>query len=132
MICGRKLSLFLLVFLLASAVSLFSLSQEEKNKLKMKSRTALIEIVLIYDEALTDLETSIAERESGLDLREKELNERESEQDQIEKLLIQQGDLLATSLTIHRQTLIQTKILKWVTIGLGSYIGYDLISKLFP
>ena len=131
MICGRKL-LVILLFLSAVLQVSFLLKKQKKNKLKMKSRTALIEIVLIYDEALTDLETSIAERESGLDLREKELNERESEQDQIEKLLIQQGDLLATSLTIHRQTLIQTKILKWVTIGLGSYIGYDLISKLFP
>ncbi len=130
MICGRKLLVILLLLSAVLQVS-YSLSQEEKNKLQMKSRVALIEIILIYDEAMNDLESSTAERESELDLREEELNERESEQDQIEKLLIQQDDLLATSLTIHRQTLIQTKILKWTALGLGSYVVYDLIQGFF-
>jgi putative aminopeptidase FrvX len=126
--CGRKLSLFLSAFLLVSAVSCFSLSPAEIERLQVKTREALIQIIIAYDEAMNHLESTTAEREQELETKESDLNEREAEQQQTEKLLIQQGELLVISSQIHRQTLIQNRIIFFL-IGFGS--GY-LTNQLIP
>lgn len=108
MICGKRLSLFLLVFSLALGPCLYSLSEEEKEILPLLSEEKLIEIILTYDRGLTDLETIIKVQEITLTKQN--------------RLLIVQDDLFQTSLETQRKILKKNDLLK-----LGLYVSGGVI-----
>jgi hypothetical protein len=135
--CGKILRYFLLVFLLLSSVYCYSLSPEEIEALKTLDAPILIEIILRYDQGMTDLETSIIMREAETEKRESQLNLRENrlklrehglegreeELNERDKLLVIQETLFQESLVLH---LIEIKRTKFIYSSGGLLIGFLL------
>ena len=97
----------LLAFLLLVCLPSFSDEQPiTENELEAMTKQQLIQAVLIYDKALTEMESLISEDEHSLILREIELQERsvaletrENDLNEREALLILQGNLSETLMT---------------------------------
>ena len=132
--CGKILKYSLLVLGLLVSQFLYSLSPEEKELLPEQTKPDLIKIILIYDQALNDLEISITgrereteQRETVLNQREQELKKSEAEQIEREKLLIQHEALFLESLEIQTMIMIKTKIIYGVGgILIGGFTGYTV------
>lgn len=129
--CLKISKYLLLVFLLLSSVFCYSLSLEDLQGLETQT---LKEIILVYDQGMTDLENSTAEREketdqreSQLNLRENRLNERDSELIERDKLLVIQEALFKESLIMHETEIKRTKFI-YSTGGLlvGFLFGYPV------
>jgi hypothetical protein len=132
--CLKRLLATLLFSFLVLQVS-FSLSQKEKDTLPQLPKQDLIEIILVMDQGLFSLETSLSERQKELELRvsdlkksEKILIERDLEQSQMKALLKTQEELYLKSYAA------QVSLLKknnWLKIGLYISGGVILAETIY-
>ena len=131
----KRLNCFLLVLLLAlsSAYSLpeespTSLSPEEKAALPDLPKESLIEIILNYDESLTQIENYLIVRRSDLELRERNLTAKEK------NLEAREFDLISSRahLEIRERLLAESYELqkKAVNRSMWEGIGYGFITGI--
>ena len=119
MICGRKLSLFLLVFSLVLG-PLYSLSQEEKETLPLLSKQTLIEIILEYDRGLTIAEDALTSLQDSTEKERKILDEEK-------KALALQEEVFLTSLEMQKKISLKNKI---IYCGIGLITGYIIADTI--
>ena len=119
MIGGVKCSKLFLVILLLFSVGLvqsYSLSQEEKETLPLLQKQDLIEIILVMDQGLSNLETSLIERQKELSVKETEINE-------IKALLKTQKELYQKSYEMQKNLLDKNNTLTvWLYIAGGAIL----------
>lgn len=132
-----KSSVLSVLLLLFSELSLFSLSEEERQALPEMSKEELIKIILIYDETLNQIDSEnqkneqlLNERKSLIDQRETDLNERESlivnrenRADEREASFQAREQLLAESLRLQREN---AKAKFWNGFAIGSCVGFTI------
>ena len=121
--------ILLVILSVLSPVSLYSLSDEEAGKLPELSKAELIQIILIYDQTLTEIENDLTNRKQLL-------TERESLIRQMETLLSEQKDslqerekLLVTSLELQAE-IKKKEATEDILLGIGCLLGGGLIGAL--
>lgn len=123
-------SVIVLLLLVAFVQELWPLSSEEKAALPGLDKEALIQIILIYDQSLTDLETEITSLQESLTPREEALNQKEEFLNRMESILQEQARSLSKQEELS-ETLYESskkkrtleRILDWLG---GSVVGYGL------
>ncbi len=109
-------------FLLLQSVSLFGLSEEEKQDLQGLSKNELIQIILIYDQGLTDSETIIQNLERSL-------TKLKTRQAKDSKELTIQENLYQKSLQLQKE-LAKKNLEDKIIIGIGSLLSGGLVGYL--
>lgn len=139
------ISILLWLVLFLVSLPLFSLTEEEKEALPELSKTELIEIILIYDQQMTDSENNWKQIEQSLNEREKLLESRESEISETEKSLITrekslnereslielQDQLLAESLQIQEE-MRKGKVISFLEGFATGFVGGSIAERLVP